>query len=239
LRLVGAVARHERRVRLLFDADIQLSGRADTTHYRVTNEDALGVSLGVVGLVLVAGQPHVIDLVLGGDLVPGALYAVHVQSVLGSDGTVTPPGSRLPVRLGAVPAKPDVELDPDDIGRLLYGVDCVWTGTDYAEAPGGDLATVEGPENVRGAIERRCLADGLPWDDTYGARPREYIDGSTGAAPTLAGTLVRQAQEDDRVRRAKASFALDEADATFDLDVQLIGEGDAVSVPVVVKNAGD
>jgi hypothetical protein len=237
MQLVGALARHERRVRLLFDTPIASAALSNTALYRVTNEDALGVSVGVVGLVLVMGQPHAVDLVLGGELVAGALYAVHAAAVPAVDGTTTPPGTRLPVRLGAVPAKPDVELDPDDIGRLLYGVDAVWTGTDYAEAPGGDLATVEGPENVRGAIFRRLLSDGLPWDDSYGARPREYIDGSAGVAPTLAGALVRQAHEDDRVRRAKATFATQGSDAAFEVDVQLIGEGDIVNVPVTIKGA--
>jgi hypothetical protein len=234
MQLISAIARHERRVRLVFDTALALAAFSTASLYRVTNEDSLGVSVGVVGLVMIAGQPQAIDLALGADLVDGALYAVRADGVPATDASVSPSGSVLLVRLGSTPAKPNVEVNPDDVAELLYGVDCVWGGGDYLESAAGDLAAITGPENARAALERRLQADGLPWDDTYGARPRAYVDGTPGALGTLKGALVRQARSDDRVRAAKAVLVLNDDSASFDLTVRLIG-ADTVSVPVRVQ----
>lgn len=220
--LVAAHARHERRIRLVFDAPVPLAATASPALYRVTNEDSLGVSIPVQGFVLLAGQPETLDLALGADLVEGALYTVHGA------------GSSLPVRLGAVPAKPNVEVNPDDVLERLYGVDCAWSGTDYVETASGDLAAITGPENARAALERRLASDGLPWDDGYGARPRAYVDGAPGALGTLKGALLRQARADDRVRTAKAALVVGESAASFEVTVRLVGD-DTVSFPLRVS----
>jgi hypothetical protein len=236
MHIVSAIARHERRIRLVFDTALALAAFNTPSLYRVTNEDSLGASVGVVGLVMIAGQPQAIDLALGADLVDGALYAAHAAGVPAADASVSPPGTMLHVRLGATPAKPNVEVNPDDVAELLYGVDCVWSGGDYVESAAGDLASITGPENARAAIERRLQADGLPWDDAYGARPRAYVDGAPGALGTLKGALVRQARADDRVRSAKATLVVADDSASFDMTVRLIG-ADTVSVPLRVQTS--
>jgi hypothetical protein len=93
----------------------------------------------------------------------------------------------------------------------------------------GDLATVGGADNVEAALTRRFVSDGLPWDDTYGAKPRRYIDGDSGAIAPLRGTLVRQARLDDRVKTARA--ALSPEGDEFDVSVQLIGDDQPLNVP--------
>jgi hypothetical protein len=211
-------------VRLLFDTPPSAGALSTPSLYAVTAPGAAPVP--VVGLVLIAGQPQNLDLVLGADLQPGIVYTVA------ADGS----GSAV-VMLGVPSAQPDVELADPDIDALLYGIDLVWTGTDYAEGADGDLATVSGVANVEAALGRRFTSDGLPWDDTYGAKPRAYVDGAPAAASALKGALVRQAQLDDRVETATASLTIDGTDATFEVDVELIGDGDKVNVPVT-PNAG-
>ena len=232
--LTGAVARHERRVRLLFDRSLAPTALTLTSFYSIAGSD--GQAIPVAGLVLIAGEPSALDLALGADLLEGVLYTASASGVPAQDGTVTPQGTTAPVSLGVTLSPVNTEVGSDDITELLYGVDLVWTGTDYGETPAGDLATTTGPDNVEAAIERRLTSEGLPWDDTYGAKPRAYVDGTPGALPSLQGTLIRETQADDRVKTATCSFvaATDSstASATFNVDADLIGEGDTASVTV-------
>ncbi len=80
----------------------------------------------------------------------------------------------------------NVEQPEDDLDALLYGVDLVWTGTDFGETPLGDLGTVQGVENARGAVERRLASEeDLPWRaGAYGPHARDYVDGPQKNATT-------------------------------------------------------
>ena len=232
--LTGAIARHERRVRLLFDRSLAPAALTLSSFYSIVGSD--GQAIPVSGLVIIVGEPSALDLALGADLLEGVVYTVAAAGVPAQDGSATTQGSTAQVRLGITLAATNTEVGPDDITELLYGVDLVWTGTDYGETPAGDLATTTGPDNVEAAIERRLTSEGLPWDDTYGAKPRAYVDGTPGALPSLQGTLIRQTQADNRVKSATCSFvaATDSstASATFNVDADLIGEGDSASVTV-------
>jgi hypothetical protein len=225
MQLVAAIARHERRVRLLFDEALPPASLGNLALYRITAEDALGIAMPIVGLAVIAGQPHAIELALGADLVEGVLYAVHTA------------GAKLPIRLGAKVAQVDTERDGEDVAESLFGVDCGWANGDYAETPGGDLATVGGEDNVVGALERRLQSDGLLWDDDYGSKPRQYIDGAMAAAGALKGALVRQARADDRVRRANATLRTADADAFFDVAVELLGGRGPLRIAVPLKGS--
>ncbi len=229
--LLSAVARHERRVRLVFDMALAPGAFTNLGPYTVSGDD--GSQIAIAGLVGIVGMPNQLDLALGADLQVGVVYLVVAAGVSAQGGSVTPPGTRAPMRLAAPPPVPvDAEVTPDDITDALYGVDLVWSGEDYAETAAGDLATVGGSDNVQAALTRRFAADGLPWDDTYGAKPRRYIDGSPGALPALRGTLVRQARLDDRVKTASA--ALSTGSSEFDVSVKLIGDDVPLSVPAKV-----
>ncbi len=85
---------------------------------------------------------------------------------------------------------------------------------------------------MQAALTRRLASEGLPWDDTYGAKPRRYIDGTPGALPALRGTLVSQALADDRVKTASATLdTLDPTDSQYDVSVTLVGDDQPLSVP--------
>jgi hypothetical protein len=229
--LLTAVARHERRVRLVFDGALALAAFTTLSLYSLSGGD--GTTVPVAGLVGLVGMPNQLDLALGADLQVGVVYTVAASGAPGADGTTTPEGTTASVRLAAAPATPvDAEVTPEDITDLLYGVDLVWSGTDYVESSAGDLATVSGSDNVQAALTRRIASEGLPWDDTYGAKPRRYVDGTPGALPALRGTLVAQALADDRVKTAGASLdATDPTTSQFDVTVTLIGDDQPLSVP--------
>ncbi len=230
--LLSAVARHERRVRLVFDTPLAPAAFTSLGLYAVAGDN--GSQVAVAGLVGIVGMPNQVDLALGADLQVGVVYRVAAVGVPAQGGSVTPAGTSAPVRLAAPPAVPvDAEITPDDITNALYGIDLVWSGEDYVETAAGDLATVGGPDNVQAALTRRFASDGLPWDDSYGAKPRRYIDGSPGALPALRGTLVRQARLDDRVKTASAALSADSTE--FDVSVKLIGDDVPLSVPAKVS----
>lgn len=230
--LLSAVARHERRLRLVFDTPLAPAAFTTLGLYAVEADD--GSQVPVAGLVGILGIPNQLDVALGADLQVGVVYRVAAPLVPAQDGSVTPAGTSATARLAAPPPVPvDAEITPDDITDALYGVDLVWTGEDYAETAACDLATASGPDNVQAALMRRFASEGLPWDDTYGAKPRRYIDGSPGALPALRGTLVRQARLDDRVKTATAALSADNSE--FDVSVKLIGDDVPLSVPTKVS----
>ncbi|MGH7298100.1 MAG: hypothetical protein ACRELB_24385 [Polyangiaceae bacterium] len=229
--LLTAVARHERRVRLVFDGALAAAAFTTAGLYSLAGGD--GTTVPVAGLVGLVGMPNQLDLALGADLQVGGVYTVSASGVPAADGTTTPQGTTASVRLAAAPATPvDAEVTPQDITDLLYGVDLMWSGTDYVESSAGDLATVGGADNVQAALTRRMASEGLPWDDTYGAKPRRYIDGTPGALPALRGTLVAQALADDRVKTAGAALeTVDPTTSQYDVTVTLIGDDQPLSVP--------
>lgn len=229
--LLTAVARHERRVRLVFDEALAPAAFTTLALYTLAGSD--GSAVPVAGLVGLVGMPNQLDLALGADLQVAVVYTVTAVGVPALDGTTTAVGTSASIRLAAAPTTPvDAEVTPQDITDVLYGVDLVWSGTDYVESSAGDLATVGGSDNVQAALTRRMASEGLPWDDTYGAKPRRYIDGTPGALPALRGTLVAQALADDRVKTARATLAtLDTTDSQFDVSVTLIGDDQPLSVP--------
>ena len=229
--LLTAVARHERRVRLVFDGALAPSAFTTLGLYALAGSD--GSAVAVAGLVGLVGMPNQVDLALGSDLQAAFVYTVTAAGVPGADGTMTTPGTSASIRLAVAPPVPvDAEVTPDDITDLLYGVDLVWSGQDYVETSAGDLATVGGSDNVQAALTRRMASEGLPWDDTYGAKPRRYIDGTPGALPALRGTLVSQALADDRVKTANATLdTRDPTDSQYDVSVTLVGDDTPLSVP--------
>ena len=235
------VVRHERRVRLLFTGPLAAGAFKPTLYTVSLASRAAGPS--VSGAILIAGTPSAVELALGADLQEGGAYVVQAPGVPGLDGTVTVAGTSLAFlwSSGAPPA--NVEQPQDDLEALLYGVDLVWTGTDFGETPLGDLATVQGVENARGAVERRLSSEeDLPWRaGPYGPHARDYVDGPQKNATTLRGSILRQARIDDRVKDATATFAFEanaQGDAYFDVEVDLVGARSfAIRVPVSSRGA--
>lgn len=217
--------RHERRIRLVFTNSLA-SGAFVTGFYVVSNLDGLGTSPNVNGALVVSGAAANVELALSADLVAGALYQVSAIGVPAIDSSVTPGGSILQFRVPLPTSLLNVEPKVDDGDRLLYGQDIVWNGIDFLETSNGDLYVVSGVNNARLAVERRLLSEGLLWDPSYGAKPRQYVDAVASTVGNLKATLEQQAQADDRVKRVTAELVTDDSkptQATFNVDVDLIG----------------
>lgn len=188
----------ETRVRLIFSSAVA-SGAFNAALY------ALGyVSLGsagpaVVAALAVSGFPNQVELVLGSSLASGNSVSVTCTAVPGADlSTYT---GALSVFFGAnVSFTPNVEPERNASDALVFGRDLVHDGDDYVEDAAGDLAEVEGIPNVQGALFRRVLAYGLPWDPTFGPHLDDYVDGPNAAAAPAAGLIKRQVLADDRTQ---------------------------------------
>jgi hypothetical protein len=233
--LLSLDPRHERRARLVFDRALAPAAVTAVTYYAVANSDGQGSHPSVVAAIAVPGVSAAVDLVLGDDIVDGALYTVTVTSVPMQDAS-TASGS-LPLRIGLAQSTDNKEISAFDVDALLYGVDCVWNGTDYVETSGGDLAVHAGPDVVRADLRAACLSNGLPWDAEHGARPRRYVDASSPSVPALKGDLLRAIYVDDRVRVAAVTPTIDEAagEAHFDVEVHLVGLGDVVTDRIPIR----
>lgn len=226
--LVATVIRNERRVRLVFSGALA-AGAFATTPYTVAGQDGAGTDPSVKAALAVSGDPNAVELVLGADLALGGLYLLTLTAV---PFTVLASftGTQLFRTAGTTDAT-NAEPETDDLDELLYGVDLVHDGTDYVEDASGDLASIAGIPNVKGALERRLKGDPLPWDGQYGAQSNEFVDAPIPSAPTLRGSLVAQARADDRVLTVTADLtANDDTTATFTIDLTLIGGGPPISV---------
>src|SRR6185312_8017253 len=129
LTLLTGVARHERRVRLVFDGGLAPGAFTNPGLYAVAGSD--GSSIPVSGVVGLLGMPNQLALPLGADLQVGIVYSVSAAGVPAADGSTTALGTVATVRLAAPPPTPvDAEITPDDITALLYGIDLSWNGED-------------------------------------------------------------------------------------------------------------
>src|SRR5579883_1812667 len=112
--LLTAVARHERRIRLVFDSPLAIDAFTGPALYSVTGSD--GTTVAISGLVGLVGMPGEIDLALGTDLQPSVAYTVGAGNVPGGDGTTTPAATSAVVRLATTPpVAVDAEVTPGDI----------------------------------------------------------------------------------------------------------------------------
>ena len=91
----------------------------------------------------------------------------------------------------------------------------IWNGEDYEKTATGDLARISGPPNVKKALNRRVEAFDLPWDGTYGAKAREYIDSPSETAGTLRGNIASQLLQDPRVESVKIDTEFEESTTTI------------------------
>lgn len=222
--LLSVVARHERRVRLVFAGALAAGAFTSTSYYAIACTNARGGDPTVSAAVAVSGDGSVVDLALGLDLVEGGTYTVTCTSVPGADAS-TFSGSQT-FFFGTAAPRASVEPETRDLDALLFGVDLVWTGLDYLETADGDLATLEGLPNAQSAIQRRVYGSPLPWAPDYSARLDEYVDAPAVTAETARGRILTQVRRDDRVKTADVTVRTDEdapADVYFDVDVVLIG----------------
>jgi len=185
--------------------------------YTIESQDGVGLSPTVNAALIVPGAGTNVELALDVDLVQGGQYRITAEGVPATDLSVTPPGTGELFRFGTSQRVTNAEPSVSDWEKILYGTDLVWTGTDFQETASGDLATESGVPVICGAILRRVLSDGLPWDAAYGAQPREYVDGTLGNVPNLRVALLKQVTSDDRVKSVTVDLVTDEdrPDQTF------------------------
>lgn len=229
---------HERRVRAIFTNTLASGafGAPAPAFYEIENLDGLGPSPSVRAALIVPGNGAVVELVLSESLVNGALYSLSAVGVPAIDLSTTDISNVLQFRWGEVLAKENIEPKVRDRDRLLYGTDLLFDGHDFQENALGDLDSVSGTPNVTKALNRGAEADGLPWDPTWGAHLREYVDSPSTTAGTAKGSLTAQMLRDPRVKSVKITFEIQNDQTFIYADPKLVSNEPARRVTVVVPN---
>jgi hypothetical protein len=226
LSFVSIEPRSARRIRLLFDKNLAVGAFTSTAFYTVDCVDGAGVDPAVSAALAVPNVPFAVELALADDLAPGGSYTVSAVAVPAADATTTAPGSTLPLFQAERPPGPVADVSPDALATFIFGADPTFQ-QDFLETADGDLARVSGQENAKAALVRAMVSDGLCHDPTYGAHPREYVDGPAGTIGTFPGKVQKALLRDDRVKRARV--VIEDADqsnpdrAIINSQVELIG----------------
>ncbi len=231
--------KHERRIRLLFSRPLDSGafGIAPAL-YVITSVDDSGISPGVQAAMVVTGSPAVVELALDNDIVEGAQYTVSAVGVPGDDASTTPGGSILPFRYGRTATYRDVEPLRRNREDLLYGIDLLWTGSDYQETASGDLDRAGGTPNVVKALYRGMESRGLTWDQSYGAKVRDFVDSPSPLAGTLKGSVTAQVLRDPRVKKVKVTVSTENEKTYLNVFPTLISGADLKPVSLEVPQDG-
>lgn len=222
--LLSLEAKHERRIRLVFSntLDAGAFGIPGPAYYVITSNDAKGPNPTVAAAMVVSGSPNVVELALSAALVVGGQYNVSAVGVPATDLSVTPVGSELTLQFGFSARKENVEPIKQDRDRLLYGIDLVWSGKDYVETADGDLDRVSGTPNVLKALNRGLESPGLPWDDSWGGKLREFVDSPSVANTPMRGSVSSQILRDPRVASVKVSLEFEDDNTYLTADAKLV-----------------
>lgn len=196
LSLMGVEPKHERRLRVTFNQPLAV-GSFVASKYTITN-DGTATSPTVSSAIVVASDSSTVELALSNELVRGVIYTLTVTGAVAQDAS-TFTGSN-PFQYGTKVVKNTLEPALRNRERIILQVDLVWNGIDYQEAPNGDLARVEGRENVTKNLWRSVETAGLPWDPGWGVNAREWVDSPSPAGSTLRGAMARQVGRDPRVK---------------------------------------
>lgn len=221
--LTTVAFRGTRRIRLFFNGGLAPGAFTSTALYAVTNEDGNGPTPSVEAVFAVTGSPGAVELAVSLDLGSGALYQIACSSVPCSDSSHFTGSISAATPLALVDA-PNVEPETQDVDLLFYGRDLVWDGNDIVEDPTGDLETISGRSNWKGAMGRRFAFSPLPWDGTYGPDAEQFVDAPEPFQLPFAGRLLSQALADDRTKRADVAVVQDPNDpGGFAFETTLVG----------------
>lgn len=207
--LNNVVVRSETRVRLIFNGALA-SGAFLSSLYVLTDLTVASPGPAVVAAIAVAGGVNnEVELVLSTDLATGHSISVQCNAVPGADLT-TFTGSIATYWGPNVNFVPNVEPLRNTGEDLVFGRDLVHTGMDYLEGVNGDLASVGGVANVQGALYRRVKSYGLPWDQSYGPKLDDYVDGPGASIAPATGLIKQNILADDRVLACAVSLEVDD-----------------------------
>lgn len=179
-----------------------------------------------------------VELTLGSSLVKGVIYTVSAIGVPSTDSSMTGSDAVLSLRWGLQQTPLNVEPTLKDKRRFIYGVDLLWTGVDFQETATGDLDRVDGTANVTKALNRRveCEPGDLPWDTTYGAGVRDFVDSPSSAAGTLQGTVSAQLLRDRRVKSLKINYEIADEVTYLYVDPTLVSGESLERISIGVPN---
>lgn len=215
--------RGTRRVRLFFSGALAAGAFTSASLYSVTNVDGAGPTPSIEDVFAVTGSPGAVELAVSLDLAPGSLYEIACEDVPCADSTLYT-GEVQSTTGQPTKAQTNVEPEVDDVDLLFYGRDIVHDGDDFVEDATGDLDTISGRENWRGAMSRRMAGSPLPWDPTYSPDVEQYVDAPDAFQLPLAGRLLSQARLDDRTKSASVEVVQDPDDpAGFAFEMTLVG----------------
>lgn len=220
------IVRSPRRVRVTFTSALA-PGAFAASWFRVVSMDGLSQNPPVYAAIAVQGLPNDVELVLGSDLAPGALYELRIAAGVPALDVSVAAGITEQFRTAAPARAPSQGFTANDLESLVFGIDIIHDGYDFVEDADGDLATVAGPENVKRAVTRRLVANGLPYDQDYGGKARQYVDAPSPLLPALRGQLERQARQDVRVKSvSEMQLVSDENDGKVYLrgKIDLVGK---------------
>jgi len=229
--------KHERRVRLIFSTVLDAGAfGVSPSLYVITCTDSLGISPNISAAMVVSDSPYCVELALSTDLVKGSLYTISAIGVPAADASVTPDPSLLSFRFGLNSESRDVEPIQRNREDLIYGIDLLWNGVDYQETASGDLDRIGGTANVTKALYRGLEAQGLTWDQGYGAHIRDFVDSPSPVAGTLKANVQSQILSDPRVKSAKVKVSTDEEETYLVITPSLISGEVLKPVSIVVPS---
>lgn len=224
INLLRVLVKHEKRIRAVFSTPLASGafGVPGPACYAITSLDSAGPEPTVVAAMVVPGSASVVELVLSTALVKGGLYRLTTLAVPAIAGSAFSPLEHEDFRYSFSTIADNSEPVKRDRERLLYGIDLLWNGVDYQETASGDLDRVGGTANVTKALNRGVESGGLPWDPSWGAGAREYIDSPSVAAGSLKGAISAQMLRDPRVKGAKVTFEINDSNTSIHADASLI-----------------
>lgn len=237
--LTNLIVRSRRRIRAIF-SDVVAAGGFDEAFYAVTSLDGSGASPSINGVFMVPDSPQAVELSFAIDLAGDGAYRLTLAPGVPAQAGGTAAAATYDFRAPKSAPPPSPELPSDDALDAIYSNDIVFADDDFIETAEGDLATAGGIPNVVNALAERALSEGLPWDQSYGAKPRQNVDGPDTDIPALRARMIGEFNQDERVSSAKGSSTTNQdGEAMILIDVVLVGQANpvTVSVPVPGENA--
>lgn len=229
MQLLNLVIKHERRIRLIFDKPVNFTA-FNVNLYKLTNIDGAGSTPDISKAYIVANSPYTVELALSLDLSRGSSYTIDVFGIQALDNSITPDPSQLKFTFAASTAATikNTKTGINSLYTKLYGLDILFEmqSGDFVERQDGDLLTVSGPTTVKEALWKRVLSNGLPWNNNYGLKPREFVDAASTSLDEMVTSAKGQLLLDDRVESAEVSLSTDTkaAQGYLNMKVKLIGD---------------